>query len=103
MNERHHRVWYWVLVVLAVVLTVLYAEHRSLIGRYLEYHAGIRQVQQAEQDLLRLDQEVAAFSERVKHLGSDPFELEAAGRSSKDLVRDGETIYRIQAPAAQGR
>lgn len=103
MNEWHHRVWYWALVGLAGVLTVLYAEHRSLISRCFEYNAGVRQVQQTEQNLLKLGQEVASFSDRVKHLGSDPFELEAAGRSSKDLVRDGETIYRIQVPAEQGR
>ncbi|NLT59368.1 MAG: hypothetical protein GXX88_01940, partial [Candidatus Hydrogenedentes bacterium] len=38
------------------------------------------------------------LSRKVEHLDGDAVEMEAAIRRNKNLVREGETIYRVELP-----
>jgi len=100
------RVGSYVLVALLVALvTVMYAERRNLFARYFEHEAREGQVDTVRQQCEELQKEIDSSRRRVENLGSDPLEIEAAIRRSKDLVREGEKIYRIEtgpAGAAQG-
>lgn len=95
-------VWWYVLVLAAVVvLTALYVGRRDLIGRYWRHEARERQVNAAQQECKDLEKKIEASRKRIEHLGSDPVEIEAAIRRSKDLVRPGEQIYRIEKAPGQ--
>ncbi|NIA14128.1 MAG: hypothetical protein GWP08_08605 [Nitrospiraceae bacterium] len=103
MDNRHNRVWYWLVLLLVVAATVSYAHRRNLVERYFGGQARQQEIQEQEWLLSALKKEVSASSEHVVHLDDDPFALESEGRSNRDLVREGETIYRIQemAPVEQ--
>lgn len=91
------RVWRYLLVVLLVaLLTTLYASRRNLFGRYIEHRKQQEQVDAVRQQSEDLRKEIDSSRRRVENLGNDPLEIEAAIRRSKDLVREGEKIYRIE-------
>ena len=73
---------------------------RNAISYAMWVHAGYQHSGQEVHDLeARLDSlkaEEQALRNNVSGLGDDPLELEAAIRDSKGLVREGETIYRVQ-------
>ena len=92
------RVGRYVLVaLLAVLLTALYAGHRNLFGRYIEHQRRQEQVDAARQQCEDLRKEIDSSGRRVESLSNDPLEIETAIRRSKDLVREGEKVYRIKA------
>ena len=103
MDSRHNRVWYWLIMMLVVATTVAYAHRRNFVARYSERQAGRQEILEQERLLSALKSDVSVSSERVVNLDDDPSALEAEGRSNRDLVREGETIYRIQemAPVEQ--
>lgn len=96
MMSARHKIWYWVFVLAAAALTVLYAEKRNLCGRYLEYQDGLRQLHEIEEQCARLESEVDASEKRVAHLADDPFEIEASIRQTKGFVREDETVFRLK-------
>ena len=92
---------YLLVVVLAVLLAALYAGRRNLPGRYIEHEERQGQLDAARKECEDLRKEIDASERRVNNLGSDPLEIEAAIRRSKDLVREGEKIYRIEVDPAK--
>lgn len=96
MESRAH----WYLLALLVVVTVLsiYAQRRDLPGLYMNWQASEAQVGELHQRVAGLETQTAALEQRVEYLNSDPVELEAAIRSGKRLVREGERVYRIELP-----
>jgi cell division protein FtsB len=87
---------YVVVVALVALVTVLYANRRNLLGRYLEHEVREDQISAGQQQCEELQKEIDSTRRRVENLDSDPLEIEAAIRRSKDLVRKGEKIYRIE-------
>jgi cell division protein FtsB len=87
---------YVVAVLLVALVTVFYANRRNLLERYLEHGAREDQIGAEQQQCAELQKEIDSTRRRVENLDSDPLEIEAAIRRSKDLVREGETIYRIE-------
>ena len=95
---------YFLVVLVAVLLAMLYAGRRNLLGRYIEHERRQEQVDAARRQCEDLRREIDASGRRVTHLESDPTEIEAAIRRSKDRVREGEKIYRIEMdPSKAGR
>lgn len=88
--------WYWLLLLVAAVLTLLYAERRNLYVRYMEHVEAEQEVLQGQERCEKIETETEATRQHLEHLGTDPIEIEAAIRRSKDLVREGEKIYRIE-------
>jgi cell division protein FtsB len=88
--------WYWIVLLIVCGLVALYAERRNLAGKYAQWQASEDTVQAHRQRLEKLVKERDRLREKVVDLNNDPVELEAAIRRSKKLVREGETIYRIE-------
>jgi len=81
-----------------------YVGYRDLLGLHRTYQNGEVEVE----DLQRLLHEDKAKAETLKAhvagLDSDPIELEAAMRRNKNVVREGEKIFRFElAPARRDR
>lgn len=76
----------------------LYVERRDLYGRYLQYQQERDELQALQGQLDELNKEESRLKDHVGDLGTDPVEIEAAVRRSKHLVREGETIYRVETP-----
>ena len=98
MDTGRKRV-YWLILVLTGALTVLYVERRHLVTRYLDHEQAVQQLGVAYQQCEKLENDISVKRQLVKDLRTDPLEIEAAIRRSKGLVREGETVYRVeQAP-----
>ena len=54
------------------------------------------QIRAAKEQCQALEQEIQTSRDRVEHLNNDPYEIEAAIRHKKGLVREGEKVYRIE-------
>ncbi|MCP4641464.1 MAG: septum formation initiator family protein [bacterium] len=99
---------YWLSLVVVCALAAGYAYHRDLYGLYLYCRSSEDQVLQLDRELRGLEQDEARLQRRVKGLDNDPVEIEAAIRRNKNLVREGEKVYRIElepdsAPRAEQR
>jgi cell division protein FtsB len=99
---------YLLVASLVLLLTALYTGRRNLFGRFIEHQRQQERVDAARRQTEDLRKEIDSSGRRVENLGNDPIEIEAAIRRSKDLVREGEKIYRIEvdpdkaAPAGGG-
>ena len=87
---------YWVALGAFLALVAGYVHWRDLPGRHRQYLQSGETVRGLSREADRLKQETEELRRRVEYLGSDPVELEAAIRRSENLVREGETIYRIE-------
>lgn len=94
--DNRDRVWFVLALVLATSLTLWYVGGRKLVERYSRHQQIQQQTQAAKGQVRQLEKEIDNTRRRIEHLGSDPVEIEAAIRRSKDLVREGEKIYRIE-------
>lgn len=89
---------YWLAVLVLVGLLALYAQRRNLYGLYQAQREGEQRVEVLRQELADLEQEKTSLEQHVERLDADPRELEAASRRTRNLVRDGETVYVIPLP-----
>jgi len=89
---------YWLILLLVAGLTALYADRRDLYDRYQVFLDDQQKIQAAQNQCGALQAQIDDARRLVEHLGSDPLEIEDAIRRNKNLVREGETIYRIQPP-----
>jgi cell division protein FtsB len=92
---------YLLVVLLVALATVTYAKRRDLLARYIEHEVREEQVSAVKQQCEDLQKEIDSSRRRVENLGGDPLEIEAAIRRSKDLVREGEKVYRIETGPAE--
>jgi cell division protein FtsB len=99
---------YWIALAVVLALCVAYAYQRDLYGLYRHRQSSEIRVRELRQELDELEQREQQLTERVNGLDSDPVEMEAAIRRNKNLVREGEKVYRIELeadpaePAQQG-
>jgi cell division protein FtsB len=96
---------YWLVLTAVMAMVLAYAGHRNLRQRFQDYLKNKGEIQAKLRECEALEQRIQASRERVTSLGSDPLEIEAEIRRNKNLVREGEKIYRIQTvsedPASQ--
>ncbi|MEK7794993.1 MAG: septum formation initiator family protein [Candidatus Hydrogenedentota bacterium] len=90
--------WYWLALAFILGAVVFYAQQHDVFGLYDQYQESERAVQELDERLSAATAEEAVSREHVEHLERDPLEIEAAIRDGKGLVRDGETIYRVELP-----
>ena len=90
--------WYWLALALMLGAVAFYAQQRDVFGLYDQYQESERAVRDLDAQLTAAKAEEAASRKRVEHLERDPLEIEAAIRNGKGLVREGETIYRVELP-----
>lgn len=95
MDEKRES-GYWLIFLLVVGLTVLYADRHGLYERYQAYHDGQEQIREAERQCESLKAQIDESRRRVEYLHGDSLEIEDAIRRNKNLVREGEVIYRIE-------
>jgi len=74
----------------------VYAKFYDLPGLYDEYRYSEHEVEELISRLESLQTEEAVLSSKVLGLDTDPSEMEAAIRAKKGLVREGETVYRVE-------
>ena len=96
------RLGYWLALAGVAVLTAVYADRRDLARRYDEYRRNEAGIEAKRLECEALEQRIQASRQRVDSLGNDLLEIEADIRRNKSLVREGETIYRIE-PADDAR
>lgn len=94
--ERRSIRWRWLALLLVAGLAGAYAVHRDLYGTYLEYRESDARVDALMDGHKTLEETRDALQRRVDLLGSDPVEIEASIRRGKNLVREGERVYRIE-------
>jgi len=87
---------YCLLFLLVVSLALFYVGRHDLDGRYQAYLRSDEQVRAAREQCEQLRRDLETARQRVEHLGNDPLEIEAAIRRTKNLVREGEKVYRIK-------
>jgi cell division protein FtsB len=98
---RNRRIMYIVILLATVGLAVTYFERRQLQERYEAFQQGEREIEDARAQILELEKALAEEEARARNLVSDPVEVEAAIRRIKRGVRDGETVFRVEASPAQ--
>jgi len=87
---------YWIVLALAIAISVGYAYHRDLPGLFVFYQQSENDVQSLRNELDAAHTEERDLTDRVDGAaGQDPVETEATARSG-GLVREGETIYTIE-------
>lgn len=89
---------YWLVLALFLGGLAVYATQHDVLALHAGYQHSGQEVHDLEARLESLEAEEQALRDNVSGLGDDPLELEAAIRDSKGLVREGETIYRVQLP-----
>lgn len=90
--------WYWAALAVLAVALVAYARQHDLPQLYAGYRYSEQEVQQLEERLQALRIEEAKLQQNVEDLDNDPLAVEAEIRRSKGLVREGETVYRVELP-----
>ena len=87
---------YWLALTAMVALAAAYAYHSDVYGQYVRYKASEAQVHRLNEEVRALEHQEQHLQERVVRLETDRLELEAESRRSRNLVREVETIYRIE-------
>ncbi len=88
--------WYWLVLLALAGLLGAYVHYRDLHGRYLRYQQSEDDVRWLQDEREALEEKERSLRRRVERLDTDPVEMEAESRRSKNLVREGETIYQIE-------
>ena len=94
--------WYWTALLLLIVAAWVYVDRRGLNERIDAARHSHEQAESLRQELRAASESVSRLEARVEHLHGDPVEMEAVVRHNKNLVRDGETIFRVVLPEERG-
>jgi cell division protein FtsB len=94
--------WYWAALLLLVLATWAYMDQRGLNDRIEAAHFSQEQVEALRDELRAAEATMSRLEARVEHLHGDPVEMEAAVRRNKNLVREGETRFRVVLPEERG-
>jgi cell division protein FtsB len=90
--------WYWIALLLLAMGAYFYADQRGFNQRIDEARRSHEQVEELRGELRAAEAAVARLEDRVEYLHGDPVEMEAAVRRNKNLVREGETLFRVVLP-----
>ncbi len=87
------------LLVLAMTgMVAVYALHRDFVGLYHDYRQREAETQALRDRVRGAEAQARELAHKVERLDNDAVEMEAAIRRNKNLVREGETIYRVELP-----
>ena len=86
------------LVIAMVGMVAAYAFHRDFLSLYYDYRGREAEVQALREQVRGAQVLEKELSRRVDDLDDDNVEMEASIRRNKDMVREGETIYRVELP-----
>ncbi len=89
---------YWIALVAVVAGTAGYAYHRDLAACWRDYLDSQKETQAIEREHDALRAERDKLKEDVQRLKTDPVEVEQSIRQNKNLVREGEKVYRVDLP-----
>ncbi len=92
---------YVIVLAASVGMAVTYLERRQLKERYEAFQQGEREIEEAKRQIAERERELSEEEARVRNQVNDPVEVEAAIRSIKRGVRDGETVFRVEQDPAQ--
>lgn len=87
---------FWLVLLVLVALSAAYTEWRGLVPRYIEYTESTADLKQLREQVEAARREEARLEQRVQDLKENRVEQEASIRRAKNLVRPGETVYRIE-------
>jgi cell division protein FtsB len=88
---------FYLLALLALVGGLVYYVHeRDLESLHVQYQQTGQQVEALRKQVENRKIEEKRLQQRARDLQSDPVEMEAAIRQRKNLVRKGETVYRVE-------
>ena len=93
---------YWLALSATVGACALYVWHQDLPGRFEEYQQSEQEVRELRNEWRAHQERRDALEERIRGLEHDPVELEAAIRRTRRMVREGETVYRVELPEESG-
>jgi cell division protein FtsB len=97
-------VCYAVAISLLVSAAYWYVGYRDLFGLYDAYRNGEIETENLQRKLEEDQAKAETLEAHVAGLDTDPVELEAAMRKNKNVVREGEKIYRFElAPERRDR
>ena len=97
------RILYILAFIGCAALAAAYAVQRDIRGRYEAQRQHQQAVDAARRQVESLERELVQHKERVEGLDHDPVEIEASVRRVRQLVRPGETVYRIIEEGAESR
>lgn len=95
---RFPGIWYWTALVLLLAGAWVYVDRRDLTRHFETARDSHSQAEALRQELHTSAESVRRLEARVEHLQGDPVEMEAVARHNKNLVREGETIFRVVLP-----
>ena len=79
-----------------------YVGYRDLPGLYNAFRQGEAESTRLQEELDEVTAKAETLEAHVADLGADPVELEATVRRNKNVVREGETIYRFELEPDRG-
>ena len=89
---------YMLLVLVMTGMVAVYALHRDFVGLYQDYREREAEIQALRDRVRGAETQAGNLAHKVEQLDNDAVEMEAAIRRNKNLVREGETIYRVELP-----
>ena len=89
---------YVLALMVSIVLVSWYTWNRDLYSKYANYQSGRTSVDELLSYNRSLTEQRDQLHAQVEGLSHDPVEIEAAIRRTRNLVREGEQIYRIELP-----
>ena len=87
---------FWLTLAVFIGLAGYYGYVVRLDHMYTEYRQSANEVQALREQSETLSEEADRLDRRVKDMKHDPIEMEAAIRQRRNLVRPGETIYKVE-------
>ncbi|MFM1918994.1 MAG: hypothetical protein RLZZ303_628 [Candidatus Hydrogenedentota bacterium] len=98
---RNRRILYFVVLAVSVALAATYLERRQLQERHEAFLQSEREIEAAQSQIAELERALAEEQARAQDMANDPVEAERVVRRIKHAVRDGEKIFRVDAPTAE--
>ena len=90
------RKWYWLTLVAVASVSVAYALHNDVYGRYLEQERAQRDIETRRAAVQAKEIERNRAQKRVENLVKSSLEIETAIRERKRFVREGEVVYHLE-------
>ena len=87
---------FWLTLAVFIGLAGYYGYTVRLDHLYTEYRQSANEVQALHEQSESLTQEADRLERRVEDMKHDPIEMEAAIRQRRNLVRPGETVYKVE-------
>ena len=99
--RNRRRKWYWLTLLAVAAVSVAYAMHKDVYGRYLQQERAQRNIETRRDAVQAKEIERDLAQQRVEDLVKSSLEIEAVIRDRKRLVREGEVVYHLEERSAE--